>query len=516
MTNSPTNPARSELVGRAADSTIVSLFDARARLHPTRVAVQAGASRFTYGDLEERSRRVATLLAAAGVRPGDRVGLLSENRPEYVEIVLAAARLGAIVACQSMRATDDELAACLDLVAPVVTISSERAAAHHGSQLETRPEERIVLGATYEQDLAASEPWTERSAAGAEDVAVIIYTSGTTGLPKGACISHRAEIVRSMATRAELGIAGDDTFVAWSPLHHMGALDNSLSTLMSGGKVVVVDGFRPDELAEIVAAERLGWLLVMPGTVGRLAQALRERGTRPAGVRLCGVMPDLVRPAEIAEITALLGAPFANTFGATETGCPPCSAGVIPIGEAPTAFPKEQSAYCEVRLVDPEGRDVPDGEPGEVCMRGPTLFSGYWNNPEATNADFRDGWFHMGDVLVRDADGRLTFVDRVKYMIKSGGENIYPAEIERVLLRLPGVLEAGVVRRPDPTWGEVPVAVVVHAGDGSADELMQACRQHLPGYKVPKDIVFVAPDSLPRNPSGKIVRRELEQLIVER
>jgi acyl-CoA synthetase (AMP-forming)/AMP-acid ligase II len=511
-----TNPAQSDLVSQAVDSTIVSLFDARARLHPARIAVQAGTSRTTYGDLEERSRRVATRLERAGVRPGDRVGLLSENRPEYFEIILAAARLGAIVACQSMRASGDELAACLDLVAPVVTICSERAGAHHANVLAERPEERIVLGTTYEQELAAAKPWTAPSAAHAEDIAVIIYTSGTTGLPKGACISHRAEIARSMATRAELGIAGEDTFVAWSPLHHMGALDNSVSTLISGGKVVVVDGFRADELAEIVATERLGWLLVMPGTVARLAHALRERGTQPAGVRLCGVMPDLVRPEEIAEITTLLGAPFANTFGATETGCPPCSAGVIPVGAAPTSFPKEQSAYCEVRLVDPDGRDVPDGVPGELCMRGPTLFSGYWNNLEATNADFRDGWFHMGDVLVRDADGRLTFVDRVKYMIKSGGENIYPAEIERILLRLPGVLEAGVVRRPDPTWGEVPVAVVAHAGDGSVDELIQACRQHLPAYKVPKDIVFVAPGSLPRNPSGKIVRRELEQLFVER
>jgi fatty-acyl-CoA synthase len=509
-----TDPARSELVVRAADSTIVSLFDARARLHPARVAVQAGASRTTYGDLEERSRRVAGLLAAAGVGRGDRVGLLSENRPEYLEILLAAWRLGAIVACQSMRASDEELAACLDLVAPAVTVASERADARY--DLRSRSGERIVLGTAYEQGLASADPWTQPSAADAEDVAVIIYTSGTTGVPKGACISHRAEVVRSMATRAELGIAADDTFVAWSPLHHMGALDNSVSTLVSGGKVVVVDGFRPDELADVVAAERLGWLLVMPGTVARLARALRDRGTRPAGVRLCGVMPDLVRPEEIAEITSLLDAPFANTFGATETGCPPCSAGVIPVGEAPTAFPKEQSGYCEVRLVDPDGRDVPDGVPGELCMRGPTLFSGYWNNPEATNTDFRDGWFHMGDVLVREADGRLTFVDRVKYMIKSGGENIYPAEIERVLLRLPGVLEAGVVRRSDPTWGEVPVAVVVHAGETSADALQQACRQHLPSYKVPKDIVFAAPGSLPRNPSGKLVRRELEQLLAER
>ena len=163
---------------------------------------------------------------------------------------LSPVAIGAILACQSMRATDEELAACLDLVAPAVTLASERAAERHDL-----PGKRIVLGAAYERALASAEPWAAPPAARAEDVAVIIYTSGTTGLPKGACISHRAEIVRSMATRADLGIGGDDAFVAWSPLHHMGALDNSVSTLVSGGKVVVVDGFRPDELADIVATE---------------------------------------------------------------------------------------------------------------------------------------------------------------------------------------------------------------------------------------------------------------------
>jgi acyl-CoA synthetase (AMP-forming)/AMP-acid ligase II len=510
-----TTPA-TDLVVQAAASTLVTLFDARVRAHPTRIAVEDGLRRITYRELEERSRRLATRLAGLGVGRGQRVGLLSENRAEYFEVILAASRLGAIVACQSTRSTPRELTACLDLVEPEVTIASPRQYELHGATLATRSEDFIVLGPGYEEILSTSAPWEQPSAAEPEDIVVIIYTSGTTGMPKGACISHRAEIARSMATRAELGLAGGDTFVAWSPLSHMGALDNSLSTLISGGKVIVVDGFDTTRLVTVVATERLGWLLVMPGTVGRLADALRQSGTVPAGIRLCGVMPDLVRPAEIADLTTLLDAPFANTFGSTETGCPPCSANVIPVGVIPSDFPKEQSAYCEIRLVDPAGRDVPDGVPGELCMRGPTLFSGYWNNPETNAADFRDGWFHMGDVLVRRADGLLAFVDRVKYMIKSGGENVYPAEIERVLLQDPRVLEAGVVRRSDPVWGEVPVAFVVRSEDTvSVDHLLDTCRRNLPGHKMPKEIHFIPSESVPRSSSGKVLRHELEKLLVE-
>ncbi|GAA4773439.1 long-chain fatty acid--CoA ligase [Actinomycetospora chlora] len=502
------------LVTAAAGSTVADLVDARARMHPARVALRAGSVRRTYGELVDRTRRLATVLADAGVRRGDRVALLAENRLEYLEVVLAALRLGAAVATQGTRASAAELTGCLDLVAPRLTLCSPRQREAHADVLADRPETVWELGEDLDRAVDRAVPRPGGADAEPEDVAVIIYTSGTTGAPKGACVSHRAEIARAMATRAELGVSGEGTFVAWSPLHHMGALDNSLSTLVSGGTVVVVDGFAVDELVDLVETEPLGWLLVMPGTVGRLVAALRERGARPAGVRLCGVMPDLVRPAEIAELTTLLGAPYANTFGATETGCPPCSADTVPIGVEPTALPKRQSAFCEVRLVDPEGRDVPDGTPGELCMRGPTLFSGYWDDEAATAADFRDGWFHLGDVLVRHADGTLSFVDRVKYMIKSGGENVYPAEIERTLLRLPGVLEAGVVRRPDPQWGEVPVAFVVHErDDASAEDLLAACRDRLPHHKAPREIRFLASSAMPRNTSGKVVRRELERLL---
>jgi fatty-acyl-CoA synthase len=379
-------------------------------------------------------------------------------------------------------------------------------------QLQYTGPEPIEFGEHYENLLAAAAAVDEPAAPAPEDPLLILYTSGTTGLPKGAVLSHRAEIARNMVLRAEFGIAAADTFVAWSPLYHMGAAEFSLGTLMAGGKVIVVDGYDQARLAGIVGTEMLGWLLLMPGMVGAFAAELRQRAVPVKGVKVCGVMADLVPPHEIAEVTTLLAAPYANTFGATETGCPPCSSSLIPIGVAPTRLSKQQSPFCEVRLVDGDDREVPDGSPGELCMRGPTLFSGYWRAPEVNEKDFRGGWFHMGDVFVRNTDGTLDFVHRVKYLIKSGGENIYPAEIERVMLQDERVADVAVVRRADTRWGEVPVAFVARHDDSlSADVLQQLCRARLAGYKQPKAIYFIAPDEFPRSASGKIQRHELEK-----
>jgi acyl-CoA synthetase (AMP-forming)/AMP-acid ligase II len=496
----------------AATSTVASLFAARACVEPDRIAIVDGPRTVRYGELAERVGRLAGVLASRGVTHGARVAVLSENRLEILELLLAAARLGAIVACQSWRLTAPELRHCIELVAPTAAVVSPR---HAPLWAAASGHEPLVLGNAYEAQLAAAAPGARSEPAPdqvmPEDPLVILYTSGTTGRPKGAVISHRAQIVRNLVTRAEFAIAPDDTFVAWSPLYHMGAVDNSLGTLMAGGTVIVVDGFDAGRLGEIVATEPLGWLLLMPGMVGRFAAELERRGGAVRGVRVCGVMADLVPPAEIAQITALLGAPYANTFGSTETGCPPCSSSLIPVGVAPARLAKRQSPFCEVRLVDPDDRDVPEGSPGELAMRGPTLFSGYWAAPDVNAHEFRGGWFHMGDVFVRNPDGTLDFVDRVKYLIKTGGENVYPAEIERVMLQDPRVAEVAVVRAPDPKWGEVPVAFVARR-DASLDEtaLHALCRAQLAGYKQPSRIEFIALDAFPRSASGKVMRHELE------
>jgi acyl-CoA synthetase (AMP-forming)/AMP-acid ligase II len=489
-------------VRQASATTVASAVRAQARAFPRRVAVVDGGRAVTYAELASRAARLAGVLAARGVGRGDRVAVLSENRLEILELFLASGQLGAMVACQNVRAAPPELAHGLALAEPRLSLSSPRHPLPGA----------IVFGEEYEALLAAAVP-APPAEVDPEDGLVLLYTSGTTGVPKGAVISHRAELVRNLVVRAELGVGVDDTFVAWSPLYHMGAVDYSLGTLVSGGKVIVLPGFDAERLARLCGTEALGWLLLMPGMVGRLIAELRRQETRPRGVRVCGVMADLVPPEEIAEVTALLGAPYANTFGATETGNPPASAGLIPVGVAPARLSKTQSRFCEVRLVDGDDRDVPDGAPGELAMRGPTLFSGYFRAPEANARDFRGGWFHMGDVFVRNEDGTLDFVDRVKYLIKSGGENVYPAEIERVLLADPRVAEAAVVRAKDPTWGEVPVAFVARRDPslGEAD-LLALCQGKLARYKQPRRIRFLEYDAFPRSASGKVQRHELERL----
>jgi fatty-acyl-CoA synthase len=208
-------------------------------------------------------------------------------------------------------------------------------------------------------------------------------------------------------------------------------------------------------------------------------------------------------------------APYRNSFGMTETA-QIASGGVVPIGVVPDRLSKTQSALCRIRLLANNDEEVTDGEPGEVAFRGPSLFSGYWNDRSARERDFRGGWFHTGDVLVRNPDGTLDFVDRRKYLIKSGGENIYPAEIERVLLASSRIRDAVVIRRQDPKWGEVPIVFVVPTDlTLTTDDVIGLCRGRIANYKIPRAVYFVEFDALPRNATGKVMRHILERRFKE-
>ena len=345
-----------------------------------------------------------------------------------------------------------------------------------------------------------------------EDGLVIIFTSGTTGLPKGALISHRAVIARAMIYAAELGAPADDTFVAWSPLFHMGANDFTLITLLRGGQVVVIDGYQPEAIIAAIESHRVHYLSVIPGMIEDFVNHLKRRNAKPRPIGMIGAMADLVPRPLLREITTLLDAPYVNTFGSTETGIPPATGNFVAIGNAPEKLSKKQNGFCEIRLVDPDGNDVPDGEPGELAIRGPSLFSGYWANDAANREAFRGGWFHMGDVFRRTPEGLLDFVDRAKYMIKSGGENIYPAEIEQFILSDDRIVDAAVVRKPDPKWGEIPVVFAVRTSASlDEDAVVNLCRGRIANFKLPREVHFVDAADLPRSTSGKIQRHLLEQ-----
>lgn len=498
-------------IARAGKTDVYRQFASQAERRPQAVALRQGALARTYAETHDRILRLAAALAGKGVGKGDRVALLSENRIEYPEVEFAAAFLGAIVACQNWRQAPAELQHCIDLVSPRLVLVSDRHAPLL-DRIDLRGREVVSIDTDYEALLAAATPNLEaRPEVDPEDGLVILYTSGTTGMPKGALISHRAEIARNAALRLDLRATEEDGFLAWAPMFHMGSTDQVFGALMSGATVHVCDGFDAERIVEIMESHPLGWMLLMPGSIEPVVDLLRT-GRRVKSIRAVGAMADLVPRDLVAELSRLTGAPYLNSFGSTETGLPPASAALIPPGVRPTSLSKRKSSLCELRLVRPDDTEAAIGEAGEAAIRGPTVFSGYWNAPETNARDFRNGWFHMGDLLRANPDGTYDFVDRSKYMIKSGGENVYPAEIERVLLADPRVSDAVVIRKADAKWGEVPVAFVSRKDDSlDAAAIEEMCRAALAGYKRPREVHFVDFEAFPRSTTGKIQRHEMER-----
>ncbi len=495
----------------AATSSVGRLFAEQASLHPNRIAVVDGAREVSYGELDARANRLAHHFHALGARDGDIIAILSENRLEYIETMLACAKLGCALACQNTRQTAEELTHSVGLTEARIGLVSEKYWATW-QQIDHAVDHLLVFGEAYEAALAAADMREVRLDIAPEAILIVLYTSGTTGFAKGAMISHRALLARTLIGIADATVFSRANFICWAPMFHMAGADNVVATLLLGGKIITMDGFDAERLADMLARESVGLLSMMPATAARMVDALRADGRRPKEVKIVGSMADLLPGHLMAELTELLQAPYRNTFGSTETGPAPASAGRVPIGVNPASLSKVQSSFCELRLIDADGNDVADGTPGEALVRCASLFSGYLKRPDATADEFRGGWFHMGDVLRRNQDGTLDFVDRRKYLIKSGGENIYPAEIERLLLASADIEEAIVVRQSDARWGEVPVAFVVPAAEGlSAEQVLDLCRGRIASYKIPKAVVFVRADELPRSAIGKIRRHDLEK-----
>jgi acyl-CoA synthetase (AMP-forming)/AMP-acid ligase II len=487
---------------------VYSRFSAAAERTPTAAGLIHADTIWDYAEVRRRVELAAVRLRLLGVERGDRVGVLSENSPLYTIVQLACAKLGAMVACMNWRLRESEMVACLAVVSPKVLLHSARYAELAGRLSVDVP----AVGSLTDACPTSGSPDELPAAARPEDGLLIIFTSGTTGLPKAAVISHRAHLARMAVLQNDLGLDAGDAFIAWSPMFHMGGSEHSLSSLMFGAPVVVQDGLDVPAMARVLRERRVGWLLLVPATVEPLLEYMADMGVAPVGIKAIGCMPDLMPLETVRAAIRELHAPFLNSFGSTETGLPPLSGGLLCMDTAELDLGKRMNSGCELRLMSPEGSAVPDGVIGEAWVRGDNLFSGYFRDGQIDGSAMRDGWFPMGDLLARNGSGTYRFMGRSKYLIKSGGENIYPAEIEGVLLVDQRVEDAVVVRRADSRWGEVPVVFVVRRDPALTREAVEKlCRAAIAGYKIPKDVIFVEAADLPRNASGKIVREELEK-----
>lgn len=505
--------------GRAADITLDALFRRASRIFADRTAITWESGERTYGELASRAWQLANALRGKGYERGATVALLSEPRPEYAECYMGLAALGITVATLNMRLHPDELADCLTRVRPSAVIaSSEFAHLLDGFQSQF-PDVRdwVAFGQVpsytpYEQLLAgacADEP--PRVARGS-DIHNILFTSGTTGKPKAACISQRAAAARGERLARWFGLTKEDGCIGWMPLFHCGGDESLYATLLTGGIYAAFAKADAKAMFERIEHDRLTWTLLLPGVLTDFLDHPQRDAHDLSSMRLAIGYANMM-PNVVTRLTETLNIDFYDAFGQSETSYLTAH-GICRPGEAPS-LRKLPTPNMDVRIVDENMNDMPVGQPGECVVRGPSVMSGYLDDDEANAEVFYGGWLHTDDLLQREADGSLTYVDRKKYLIKTGGENVYPAEVETVLCSHAAVQEACVLGIPDDYWGEAVRAVVVlrESGTACSEELIQWCRDHLAGYKCPRALTFMRPEELPRSTTGKLQRHELAKTI---
>lgn len=480
----------------------------------------------TFRELEERVTRLSSALRARGIREGDRVAVFSINSPEMLEIFLAVAKLGAITVMVNFRFTAPEVRYILEDSGSVLLLAStpleETArAASAGTDVQ-----EIITLATAAQRIAAEQVGFDTLLdAGAADIelpevdpdstAVLMYTSGTTGAPKGAILTHGNLFWDAIYHNAvENGLNRFDVNLVTAPLFHVGALAvYTLPSLYWGACNVVLEIFDPSTWAAAVEQHRVTKAFAVPTMWSAILSSgeLKKHDVSSLDVAISGGAPC---PIPVIEGLRAKGVKFTEGFGMTETAA---AASTLP-SEYVTSHAGSvgrPSMHVDFRVVDPAGQDVPQGEVGELIIRGPSVSPGYWNRPDANAEAHRDGWFHSGDLARMDADGFYFLVDRKKDMVISGGENVYPIEIEQVLYGHPAIAEVSVIGTPDDKWGETVTAIIVPA-DGAdpnesalTEDITTYSRERLAGFKVPRRLHFAT--ELPRTATGKVRKVELRQ-----
>ncbi|GCE09911.1 class I adenylate-forming enzyme family protein [Dictyobacter aurantiacus] len=467
-------------------------------------------SHFTYRTLNLRARALAAYLQQQyHLRQGERVAVVAFNAPEYLDAFFACALLGAILVPLNWRLTAHELGSILNDCQPALLLY-DSAHAELARSLQRTGQVRSLL--TFDDfpgeqaDLSSQiHPFTSVDG---EEIALILYTSGTTGLPKGVLLSHRMITWNAINTQISWGLRDTDIVPTFAPFFHASGL-NVLTTPLYhlGGTVVLLRGSSSQAIMSVIERRRCTVVFAVPTVFQQMLQHPTFTGSDFSSVRffITGGSPC---PPHVITGYAERGLGFRQGYGLTEVGVN-CFSLAPEYAVSKAGSVGHPVFHSRARIVDEFDHDVPPGEIGELILAGPHVCSGYWQQPEATASVYRDGWWHTRDLVRQDADGFYYIVGRQKDMFISGGENIYPAEVENVIITHPEVLEVAIIPQPDARWGEVGLAVIVPRVPGSVtpEEILSFCAEKLARYKLPRAIRFV--EALPRNAMGKIMKVEL-------
>ncbi|NUW36805.1 AMP-binding protein [Nonomuraea sp. SMC257] len=473
--------------------TLSDVLAEHARSRPETTAVVDGEVRLSYPALDERVSRLADALAAHGVAPGERVLWLGQNSHAVLELLLACSRLGAVFCPANWRQSADELRFVVeDLTPRVVVWEPSEATTAVQEVLGASAAVWVRVGQAYEELVAGGSVRDFPQVADTEP-ALALYTAAFDGRPNAALLSSAALVAHSASLLVVRQMEPGFTFLGSGPLFHVGTMMFCLATLQIGGTNVFTPAFDPEEVCRLIDAERVTQAFLF----GQMIDAVVA--VRPQGKYDLSSLRFVSHSAEWDELITVDDSPWCRSkmggYGQTEVG------GMLTfLGLAPGAagFAGRPSPLVQVRILAPDGSEVPAGEVGEICARGKTLFSGYFARPELNTAKFAHGWHHTGDLGRREPDGTITFIGPRLRMIKSGAENVYPAEVERALKSHPAVADAAVIGVPDERWHQAVRAVVVLAPDATAtaEELIGHVKGLLASYKKPRDVVFA--DAIPK------------------
>ncbi|MEH7382275.1 long-chain fatty acid--CoA ligase [Bacillus sp. JJ1533] len=483
----------------------------RARLSPDSIAVVDGetGSRFTFHELNKRAENIASYFQSIGIKKGDRIALLSPNDISYFDLLFACGKIGAIFVPLNWRLSSEEIDYILTHSSPsLIAISSDLE-----GLLQDKISRKIVKIDTEEYYRFANEAsnfTNHEQLIKDDDPLAIIYTGGTTGKPKGVVLSHQSITWNGLNTIVSWNLSAEDVTLTYMPMFHTGGLNAlSIPILMMGGKVVIAKNFEPNRAIQMINQEGCTVVLLVPTMYHMMVNTPSFKDVKFPTMHtfLSGGAPC---PLEIYQAFEEKGLSFKEGYGLTEAG--PNNFFIDPkISRFRRGSVGKAMFFNDVKIITSDGREVKAGEVGELLIRGKHVFHHYWNNQDATNEAYHDGWLHTGDLARCDEEGYYYIVGRKKEMIITGGENVYPLEVEQCISQHPAINEVAVIGVPHHKWGEMVIAVVSLIPDQqvSKQELKEYCQAKIGKYKVPKEFIFV--EEIPKTHVGKIDKNHLQK-----